>query len=113
VYESHVHCDWRNETLDSSFYGALGGWISPEWMSPAQSADIAIELLSGGDRLRLTAEPHGYDEGIPVTQWVIGGPGGVRLREGMRVEIERPESGVWWVDLVVGMNTSASLGFEL
>jgi hypothetical protein len=113
VYESHVHCDWRDVALDTSFYGALGGWFASDWVPSFQGASILAEIIDEGQRLRLTAETTGYDEGIPVTQWVIGGPDGIRIREGLRVEVERPESGAWWVDLVVGMNSSTSLEFEL
>ena len=45
VYESHVHCDWRNEALDESFYGALGAWWPEEWMMPPQGGEIVADGL--------------------------------------------------------------------
>ena len=74
MYSSHVHCDWRYETLDPAFYGATSAsWEGPvpmvrdahdESLLPEHVASLAIE----GDGL-WRAEATEFDEGEPYREW--------------------------------------------
>lgn len=62
-YNSHVHCDWRNTAVDSSFYGAVS-------VSGADELDLAaftayLEEHDGA----WWAPAGGFDEGEPLRRW--------------------------------------------
>ena len=60
-YESHVHCDWRNDPLDSAFYESDGA------VSDRASPPHSARLVSLGDLW--SAPATGFDEGEPLRRW--------------------------------------------
>lgn len=71
VYESHVHCDWRDDALDLAFYD---GTRSAVWGVEAVR-DATIVVRDGA--LRAPAE--GFDEGEPLREWTAWDADGVVL----------------------------------
>ena len=61
LYATHVHCDWRNHSLDPAFFDVEAGPAGPP---PTHSAT----LTRTGDLL-FSAEATGFDEGEPLRQW--------------------------------------------
>jgi hypothetical protein len=62
-YSSHVHCDWRSDDLDASFFGAV-----------SVAHDDALELAAFTAHLHedagvWTAPAQGFDEGEPMRRW--------------------------------------------
>lgn len=74
MYSSHIHCDWRYETLDPSFYGSTSAsWEGQAPMAhdrhdhsllPAHVAALAVE----SDGL-WRADATEFDEGEPYREW--------------------------------------------
>ena len=62
VYESHIHCDWRADTVDEVFYGL--GWRS----APAPIVEHEARLVESAGIW--TAPAVGWDEGEPLREWV-------------------------------------------
>jgi hypothetical protein len=61
VYESHIHCDWRDDPIDLLFFGperAALHTVQPE---------LFAEAFWDGDALSTTRE--GWDEGEPLREW--------------------------------------------
>jgi hypothetical protein len=74
MYSTFVHCDWRNDPLDGSFYdGGRSGGPAP---LPVHSARI----VRGGDGL-LAAPATGFDEGEPYRHWRAYDASGALLAE--------------------------------
>ncbi len=61
-YDTHVHCDFRNDAVDEGFFGAAG-----EEPSPAEIA-FEAEVVEHGDGV-FTASASGFDEGEPKRRW--------------------------------------------
>ncbi len=62
-YEAHIHCDWRDDSLDPVFYGDRAGGPGVVDETPK-----AASILAAGDLLSAPAE--GWDEGEPLREWV-------------------------------------------
>ena len=62
VYETHVHCDWRDDRLDSSFFSAAR--TAALW---TEQPELSAEILRDGDVL--VAPAQGWDEGEPLREW--------------------------------------------
>ncbi len=60
LYESHIHCDWRDDTLDSAFYDL--DWVA----GPIAREGFEVELIPGATWSARTA---GWDEGEPLEVW--------------------------------------------
>jgi hypothetical protein len=74
MYSSFVHCDWRNDPLDSAFYdGARSG-------APAPLPVHTARIVRGADG-SLAAPATGFDEGEPYRLWRAYGPEGSLLTE--------------------------------
>lgn len=77
VYETHIHCDWRNDTVDEAFYG-----VPPTGMAPG-TAGLPVhdaQLVLEGSWW--TAPASGWDEGEPLREWVaLDEAGGVLAQQ--------------------------------
>ena len=62
VYTGHIHCDWRNTTANTVFYGPARRSFAP-MLHPELSA--FIEWSAG----ELRAPSEGWDEGEPLREW--------------------------------------------
>ncbi len=62
LYETHVHCDWRDHPLDPAFFDVDAGRAGP----PAPSHTAV--LTQTRERL-FSAKATGFDEGEPLRQW--------------------------------------------
>jgi hypothetical protein len=60
-YETHVHCDWRNEPLDPAFFGSGRG------PGIVDVPEHGAELLRQNSVW--TAPARGFDEGEPLRRW--------------------------------------------
>jgi hypothetical protein len=60
IYTSHVHCDWRDDPLETAFYD------SSSFTGPITHDERSVELLPGEV---WTAQTWGYDEGEPLLEW--------------------------------------------
>ncbi len=61
VYETHIHCDWRDDPLDPAFYDATRSVV---W-----TPQPALEAWLVRDGGVLTAPAQGWDEGEPLREW--------------------------------------------
>ena len=61
LYDNHVHCDWRGETVDTRFFG------SADDAAPAHPSPPGAELVADGDGYLAPAT--GWDEGEPLRHW--------------------------------------------
>lgn len=59
-YESHIHCDWREDPMDPVFYGARSAGPAP-----AEALSASLSLVDGA----WTAPATGWDEGEPLREW--------------------------------------------
>ncbi len=60
LYTSHIHCDWRNDSLETAFYDAAFAYIPPP--DPIHAASLIPGVV-------WTAPAIGFDEGEPLRQW--------------------------------------------
>jgi len=72
MYDTHVHCDWRDDPLDGSFFDGAKGVAAVS--RPVHTAEIRW----GGAGLEAPAT--GFDEGEPHRRWTA--------RDGMGRELE-------------------------
>jgi hypothetical protein len=97
VYETHVHCDWRNDAVDVVFYGSARSVNRAE--PPLREATI----VAGSDGA-LRAPALGFDEGEPLRRWFAYGAGGALLSTGVGREFA-PPPGADRVEVRVGWDT--------
>jgi hypothetical protein len=93
VYESHIHCDWRDDEMDEDFYGA--SWRSA--FTNHVALDAEIKAANGVYQ----APAQGWDEGEPLREWTAVGHHG----EVLATHIGRsftPPPGTKGVEVVVG-----------
>ncbi|MFT6143943.1 MAG: hypothetical protein ACJAZO_001071 [Myxococcota bacterium] len=94
VYATHVHCDWRNDTVDTMFYGPA--------RRSTQTARLpelhALIRWRGGE---LTAPTEGWDEGEPLREWSAFSADGTVL-ESVTAETYLPPLDAVAVDVFVG-----------
>lgn len=91
-YDTHVHCDWRNDPLEPAFYDAgRSGIQHPE-------ERFAAEIVRDGG-FRAPAE--GWDEGEPLREWVALDADGNVLAEHVGPVFD-PPLGSASVEVVVG-----------
>ncbi|MDG1484124.1 MAG: D-Ala-D-Ala carboxypeptidase family metallohydrolase [Myxococcota bacterium] len=70
-YETHVHCDWRDDLLDVAFYD-----VGRSHREAPRQAHHGTLHEDGG---RWTAAAAGFDEGEPLLRWAAWGADGVLL----------------------------------
>ncbi|MGB1015422.1 MAG: D-Ala-D-Ala carboxypeptidase family metallohydrolase, partial [Nannocystaceae bacterium] len=62
LYESHIHCDWRNEAVNTLLFG------NPDAPPPEDPLfGLTASLVLDGDSW--SAPATGFDEGEPLRQW--------------------------------------------
>lgn len=95
VYETHVHCDWRDDRLDPAFYpvarSAAVGWTEQPLL------DANVERV--GDML--IAPASGWDEGEPLREWTAYDRFGEVVASDVGRAFAIPESAAT-VEVVVG-----------
>lgn len=86
-YVSHVHCDWRNEPLDSSFYGTVGGRVNImshqevelntiRTLKETSQIVVSGTLRAGNIILLKSTEAYQEDPENPYKRWIIKKPNG-------------------------------------
>jgi hypothetical protein len=71
LYTTHIHCDWRHESVDERFFGEPLSLPLPMAMrvgahdEPLYSASIDV-----GSNSVLSVDHAGFDEGEPLVEWV-------------------------------------------
>jgi len=92
-YESHIHCDWRNDPLEPAFFesGRSG--------NPDTRPELSAALIERDGVLEAPAE--GWDEGEPLREWAAFGPGGEMLVEQTSRTFEAPDEAAS-IEVVVG-----------
>jgi hypothetical protein len=83
-YESHVHCDWRSQPLDTSFYDVDGAASGP----PMSMFSASLTLAEDG---AWQAPAEGFDEGEPRRLWSALDASGHVLARGDGRRFEAPE----------------------
>jgi hypothetical protein len=93
VYETHIHCDWRDDKMDDDFFGA-------SWRSAFTNVvELDAEIVS--DDGNYEAPAWGWDEGEPLREWTaIGYNGEVLITHIGRTF--QPPPGTKGVEVVVG-----------
>ena len=94
MYTSHVHCDWRDDRLDSAFFPLARS--SALW---TEQPHLQAEIVRTGDVL--TAPASGWDEGEPLREWVAFDGSGDVLRTGLGEAFAWPP-GAAEVEVTVG-----------
>jgi len=103
LYEGHVHCDWRAETVDTRFFGPAGS------EAPAVPDVPDVALIADGDGW---SAPATWDEGEPLRQWsAFDGEGAVLVEDvvGRRFV---PPPGTARVDVIVGGIVHQSIAID-
>jgi hypothetical protein len=93
-YDTHVHCDFRNDTVDEGFFGGAG-----EEPAPGELA-FAADVIEHGDGV-YTATATGFDEGEPKRRWIAYDEDGEVLATETTAVFVVPEDAVE-VEVVVG-----------
>ena len=103
LYETHVHCDWRDDPMDPAFYTPLRSvvWTEQPWL------DAWIE----SDDLGFTAPALGWDEGEPLREWVARDEEGQVLATHVGRSFEPPD-GTAQVEVVVGRALTARVSVD-
>lgn len=125
VYTSHVHCDWRNDTLDGGFWGPVGAGKpgahpghdtdgaepgAADSASPDAWIDPPTHAPAPGDAVLLSAEWIGFDEGTPWVSWRVTGPGtALTIEPTPNVAFEVPTAGDYVVSWEVGGQIAGEL----
>ena len=91
-YDSHVHCDWRDDPLEEAFYEA--GRSAAQHPVVERSARLVL-----GSVLRAPAE--GWDEGEPLREWRAWDASGALLVEATGRSFDPPDGAVE-VEVAVG-----------
>lgn len=101
-YDTHVHCDFRNDAVDEGFFGAAGE--APGTDALAFEADPAFvfdaEVVEHGDGV-YTASATGFDEGEPKRRWIAYDEDGEVLATATTAVFVAPAEAVE-VEVVVG-----------
>ncbi|MEZ4381685.1 MAG: D-Ala-D-Ala carboxypeptidase family metallohydrolase [Nannocystaceae bacterium] len=88
LYADHVHCDWRNEAVDTRYFGPPGdGMEGPP--ADAATTTIAASIAADGDGWRAPAS--GYDEGEPLRIWRAFDGEGALLIEAQEARFVAPQ----------------------
>jgi hypothetical protein len=129
LYTSHVHCDWRNDTLGHDFWPktgtksagskwggpppGAGGGAGGEQQIPGNWAQVTafVVPLKGRRVVRFIAKwGPAFDEGTPWRTWLIETPAGqlqVENQSVVDVPVTRP--GLYRAELMVGAAAGARL----
>ncbi|HFE47340.1 MAG TPA: hypothetical protein ENJ18_17945 [Nannocystis exedens] len=105
LYEAHVHCDWRAESVDTRFFGPVDG----ETVAPDDSLPIAADLVADGDGFLAPAS--GWPEGEPLRQWWAFDGQGLLLGEAFGRRFV-PPVGTAKVEVEVGGELRRSIDLE-
>ena len=62
IYETHVHCDWRDGPADTAFYGDANG-------QAREARPTVVDATLSFDGQSWHAPATGFDEGEPQRQW--------------------------------------------
>ena len=84
VYTTHVHCDWRNDPLETAFFGAAnkpGADAAGADRGASAWITVSSPMVPAGDAVLLEARWDGFDEGTPWVRWRLEGPTGIHTRE--------------------------------
>ena len=96
VYSTHIHCDWRDDAVNETFYGS--GWRAAVYApSPRPALDATVER----DGSRFWAPAEGWDEGEPLREWMALDAAGAILDEAVGDSYE-PPAGTTVVEVWVG-----------
>lgn len=103
LYESHVHCDWRDDALDLAFFGdpvgaAAAPAVSTAYRVAEPALDAVVERTSAG---RLVAPAIGWPEGEPLRQWRAFDRSGAVVAE-QTSRAFAPPAGAARVEVVIG-----------
>jgi len=81
-YESHVHCDWRYQPLDTAFYDVDDSVAGPP---PGAFAARLVRTASGWE-----APAEGFDEGLPRRVWSARDSDGREIASGEGASFSPP-----------------------
>lgn len=97
-YNSHVHCDWRNDPQDSKLFGSLA--VAP---GSAPASFVLDEYSASIERHEgiLSAPAEGFDEGEPARRWTAYDEDGEVVAE-YRGEFFTPPTSAVSVEVNVG-----------
>lgn len=109
VYKTHIHCDWRNDTLDPVFYGTSTKIHSQNLIQTLETNILKTENASrfqfteDDDYRYLTIQvPHDTEEGDLIHSWYITLPNG-EVIESNDTKVALPKiSGTFRVEALVG-----------
>ena len=94
LYETHVHCDWRDDPLDPAFYDAS--------LAFAQRAPISLPRVDLHERDGLwAADGDRWEEGEPLRQWTAYDEAG-RVIDSATGRTYTPPEGAAEVEVLVG-----------
>ncbi len=97
LYDTHVHCDWRDDPLDPAFYDVSSA--RPEAPPSSARPTLSARLLSHDGRW--TAPALGFDEGEPLRLWTAYDAHGKALGRGRGERFVAP-AGTARVEVQVG-----------
>jgi len=92
LYDTHIHCDWRDDPLDTAFYdvSSLTGPISHD--------EFVVDVIRGA---AWEVRSEGWDEGEPLKVWRALDADGEAIEEVIAPTYEPPAEAVR-VELTVG-----------
>ncbi len=105
-YNTHVHCDWRYDAVDTKLYGsvAVGG-------EPSLDFTMGLSARLEQDGGQWTAPADGFDEGEPMRRWKALDADGEVIYE-TTGESFTPPSGTATVEVLVGAQIELSADLD-
>lgn len=102
VYETHVHCDWRDDPMEPAFFVGARSAVA-ETMQPQLAAELILEADG-----TLWAPASGWDEGEPLREWIAYDDAGHVVGQAVS-RGWRPPAEAATVEVVVGRAITVSL----
>jgi hypothetical protein len=86
-----VHCDWRDDPLDASFFDVADPAATAHSQHPAAEPAAEVIWTPAG---HLSVRTTGFDEGTPRVRWTLRDADGVRLAVIDGVKLLPPDAAV-------------------
>jgi uncharacterized protein YcbK (DUF882 family) len=111
-YVVHVHCDWRNKTLDPSFFGAVNETLDTEEnqmnilseLKETSQIVVSGELKAGNIILLSSNVTYKDDDDELYKRWIISRPNGDQM-DVEQAEVSLPvQKGVYHIVHYIGAN---------
>ena len=91
VYSTHVHCDWRDDPLDPSFFDVADPAATARSQHASTWPTAEVFWTPAG---HLSVRTTGFDEGTPRVRWTLRDAGGALLAITDGIDLQPPDAAV-------------------